>query len=206
MQSHMDWIRRRAAELSLGSFGGPSLRELLHQPPAAIPNFQERNFLCAAEVRRLLTYRTISAWIKTHPLHRHSDGDAHDKDLIERIVDNCRLLFAILVDAKLEFLTSAILSSGKSDDSLREIDCCVLGLNHDKQRRLTDKCDNFCPVLRKSTHLRLSGRTVLPFTKRKPLDKYGAFGYMFEVKVAEGHLEGYDTVDDFFCTYRQSTC
>ena len=171
--------------------GGPSLRVLLRQPPVKISNYNQRGFMCMAEVKRLLTDEAISAWIETHPLHRHSDGDVNDQDWVGKIVDSCFLLFAILVDAELEFLTFTLLSKGNSDKTLPEIDYSILDLNHDERQRLTERCCSYCPVLRKSTHLHLPTKTVLPFTRRDRLqDKYGAYGQIFCIEVAEGHLEG----------------
>ncbi|KAL8976584.1 MAG: hypothetical protein Q9205_007435 [Flavoplaca limonia] len=172
--------------------GGPSLRVLLRRPPVKIPNYSKQSFfICIAEVKRLLTDERISAWIETNPLHRHSDGDVNDQDWVGKIVDSCSLLFAILVDAELEFLTFTLLSNGNSDKSLPEIDYSILDLNHDERQTLTERCCSYCPVLRKSTHLHLATKTVMPFTRRDPLQgKYGAYGQIFCIEVAEGHLEG----------------
>ncbi|KAL8878726.1 MAG: hypothetical protein Q9215_007157 [Flavoplaca cf. flavocitrina] len=172
--------------------GGPSLRVLLRQPPVKIPNYTERSFfMCMAEVKRLLTDETILAWIETHPLHRHSDGDVNDQDWVGKIVDSCFMTFAILVDAEFEFLTFTLLSKGNSDKSLPEIDYSILDLNHDEKQRLTERCGSYCPVFRKSTHLDLRAKTVLPFTRRKALQgKNGAYGQILCIEVAEGHLEG----------------
>ena len=195
----MTLLQRRSSVSTSKSVGGPSLRELLHQPPAEIENYQGRKFMCTAAVKQLLTHERISGWIKTHPLHRYSDTDAHDQDLINSIVDNSRLLFAILVVAELELLTFALLSNGQSDNSLPEIDCSFLGLSHDEQRKLGEHCHIIGPVLRKSTHLHLSQGTVLPFTRRELIGKYGAFGRIFRAEVAGGHLEGYDKVEHCIC-------
>ena len=189
----MDWTPVRALRL----VGGPSLRELLRQPPVEMENYIKQKFKCTAEVKRLLTYERTSAWIKSHPLHRHSDGDIHDQDLVGRIVDKCCLMFAILVDAELEFLTFTLLSKGNSDESLGGIDYSILDLNHDEQQRLTERCYYYCPVLRQSTHLQLTGKMVLPFIKRD-VHAHGAYGIIYRIKVVEGHLEGYDTVETSF--------
>ncbi|KAL9627119.1 MAG: hypothetical protein Q9204_006798 [Flavoplaca sp. TL-2023a] len=184
---------RRRVVRAPGASGRPSLRVLLRQPPVKIHNYNQRGFMCMAEVKRLLTEKTISAWIKTHPLHRHSDGHVNDQDWVGKIVDNCFLLFAILVDAELEFLTFTLLSKGNSDESLTKIDYSTLELNRDEQQRLTERCESYCPVLRKGEHLKLFAKNVLPFTRRAPLQgKSGAYGQIFRIEVAEGHLEGYD--------------
>ena len=97
--------------------------------------------------------------------------------------------------AELEFLTSALLSNGQSDNSLPKIDCDSLGLSHDQRRRLDESCQIIAPILGKSEHLRLPLGTVLPFTKRESLDKHGSFGQILRAEVAGGHLEGHDKVD-----------
>lgn len=151
--------------------------------------------MCAAEVTQLLTHERISAWIKTHPPHRPPDTLCHDQDLVERIVYNSRLLFAILVVAELEFLTFALLSNGQSDDSLPDIDCSFLMLSHDERLRLDQHCHIYGRVFRKGTHLHLSQGALLPFTKRDRMHKHGSFGQIYRVEVASGHLEGYDKVE-----------
>jgi len=183
----------------LESVGGSSLRELLLQPPTIIENYEGRKFICAAAAKQLLTHERISGWIKNHPLHPYSDTDTHDQDLVNSIIDNSRLLFAMLVVAELEYLTSALLSKRQSDNSIHEIDWSSLGLSHDEQRRLDEHRHIIGPVPRKSTHLKLSQEYVLPFTKRKSIDKQGSFGKIFRAEVANGHLEGYDKVKHCIC-------
>ena len=190
--------RRKDAASPSVSAADLVLPELLHRPPAEIQNYDQKKFLCAAEIKRLLTHETISAWIKTHPSHRQSDINALDFDFIRCILDNSHQLFAILVAAKLEYLTFTLLSRGQTDDSLPRLNYKILDLKDDEQQKLTDKCKTFSPVLKKNTHLRLPEGTVLPFVKRKLTNKRGSFGQIFLVEVAEGHLEGYKTVKHCF--------
>ncbi|KAL8700695.1 MAG: hypothetical protein Q9201_005311 [Fulgogasparrea decipioides] len=189
----MAGFRTKDAALPSIPAAGLVLPELLHRPPAEIQNYEQKKFLCAAEIKRLLTHETISAWITTHPSYRQSDIDAHKFKFIDCILHNSHQLFAILVAVRLEYLTFTLLSRGQTDDSLPRLNYKILGLKDDEQQKLTDKCKIFSPVLRKNTHLRLPEGTVLPFVERKPTLKYGAFGLIFHVRVAEGHLEGYDT-------------
>lgn len=183
----------------MDSIGGGSLRELLHQPPAEIRNHKGKKFMWAAGIWQLLSHEKISAWIENHPLHRPSDIGAHRQDLVQRIMDGSRLLFAILVAAELEFLTADLLSRDQSDASLPNIDYHSLSLNPDEQRRLNDICYHSALVLRQNPHLYLSQKTVLPFTSRESINKRGSFGQLFRVKVAKGHLKGYNKVNDFLC-------
>lgn len=179
------------------------LLELLSGPPAVITNKDRKKFICAAEVKRLLTHQTISAWIKDHPLHRPGDGGdigVHDQDLVERIVKNCRLLFAILIAEALEYLTFALLSNNQNDNSLPQINYESLSLDRDEQQRLDQRCQYVAPILRQSPHVQLSEEAVLPFTSWERDIGSGSFGQIARAEVAEGHLEGYDKVKRLICT------
>lgn len=196
--------RRRSSVSTSESVGNPSLRELLHRPPAQIENNKKRKFLLAAEVKQLLTQERISGWIKNHPLHRDSDTYTHDQGLIDSIINSSRLLFAVLVLAKLEHLTSALLSNGQTDDSLPEIDCSSLDLSPDEQLRLDEHRHTI--VLRKSKHLRLSPGTGLPYMEREFTDKNRSDGLIYRAVIADGHLEGYDKVEYCLCIQRHTNC
>ena len=149
--------------------------------------------MCAATVKKLMTHERVSGWVKNHPLHQRSDTQTQDEDLLDRIMENSRLLFAMLILAELEHLTSTLLSNGVSDDSFPEIECSFSGLSHDEQRRLDENRHLIGPVLSKRRHLQLSQETVLPFTRRESI-KHGSFGLVFRAEVADGHLEGYGQV------------
>ena len=170
----------------------PSLRELLHQRPALIENYKKQRFFCKAAVDNLLTRETISTWIKTHPLHRESSTEAHKEVTIDGIINNARLLFAILVATELESFTSTLLAKGQSDKSLPSIDYECLNMSSEERQRLMESCKKFSPILRRNTHVTFSLETVLPFTQREPTDKRGTFGLIYRVEVADGHLEGYN--------------
>lgn len=170
-----------------------SLRELLLQHLEENKNYDRKRFLCSATVKKLLTRERISSWINSHPLHRHSDTDTRDQDLIDCIVNNSSLLFALLVVAELEHLTSALLSNDQTDHSLPEIDFNFLNLTHEEQDRLDSHRYIAGPILGKR-HLYLSLKTVLPFVARKLTDKNGSYGQIYRIVVADGHLEGYDKV------------
>lgn len=197
MHKYREYTRRFKAEKSKRH-----LLELLDKPPAVIINNEGKKFICAAEVKRLLTEQTVRAWIKDHPLHRPGDGGdigVHDQDLVESIVKNCPLLFAILVAEKLEHLTSTLLSNKQNDDSLPQINYESLSLNRDEQQRLDQRCQHVAPILRQSPHVQLSHEVVLPFTSWKWHSKFGSFGQIAIAEVAEGHLKGYDKVKRRIC-------
>lgn len=99
----------------------------------------------------------------------------------------------MLVVAKLEHLTSALLSNDRTDLSLPEIDYNFLNLTPDEQKSLETYRYIAGPILGKK-HLYLSLKTVLPFVERGSTNKSGAYGQIHRVTVAEGHLEGYDKV------------
>ena len=171
-----------------------TLREQLRGPPVQVKNFEGKKFFCKAAVEQLLTRERISRWTRTHPLHRESETTARDQELVAYILDGHRLLFAGLVAAGLEKLTSSFLDKDQSNDSPLEVDLESLGLKSDERQRLKESFRKII-TLSKGTHQHLIKGAVLPYKTREPLYKTGAFGQIFKVKVAKGHLEGYDKVE-----------
>lgn len=187
----MDYLQKLWAQR--GFVGNPSLREVLHQPPVLIENYNKtKQFFCKAAVDKLLDRPTVSTWIKTHPLHRKTDNKVSDEDLIDRIVSKHRLLFAVLVAAELESFTFAILTQDQSDKLFPpEINYERLNLSFEERQRLESSLQKVSLVLSKNEHKRISMETVLPLTKREKTDLKGSFGQIYKVEFADGHLEGY---------------
>lgn len=171
----MSSVRRRSRRSSSRSRAPPSghssfLRELLLRHLEGNRNYEGRSFLCKATVKELLTRERISSWINSHPLHRYSETDTRDQELIDCILNSSSLLFAMLVVAELEHLTSALLSNGRTDLSLPDIDCNFLNLTPDEQDRLDTYRYIVSPVLG-NRHLYVSLKTVLPFVERASTNK-----------------------------------
>ncbi|KAL9596846.1 MAG: hypothetical protein Q9219_005516 [cf. Caloplaca sp. 3 TL-2023] len=185
----MDQVLKKGTGIASKLFGKPSLRELLHQRPYLIENYKKQEFFCKAAIYTLMDRATVSAWAKKHPLHRGSDDNADDENLVDRIVSSHRLLFAFLVAAELESFTFAILKEYHNDTSPPKINEKALNLSSEEQQRLRKSLQKFSPVFKKSEHEHLSFDTVLPFTHREETDKKGTFGKIYRVKVADGHLE-----------------
>lgn len=201
----MLYARKLLRKLSLGHleypkmnllpWTSPSLREQLRGHPMQVENFEGKKFFCKAAVEQLLTRERISRWTRTHPLHRESETTARDQELVAYILDGHRLLFAGLVAAGLEKLTFSFLAKGQSNDSPLEVDLESLRLKSDEQQRLKESFRKISVTLSKGTHQHLSQRAVLPYKTRESIHKTGAFGQIFRVEVAKGHLEGYDKVE-----------
>ena len=142
-----------------------------------------------------MTRERISEWTTTHPLHRESETTTCDQELVTYILDGHRLLFAGLVAAELEKLTFSFRAKGQSNDSPLKVDLKSLRLKSDEQQRLEESFRKISVTLSKGMHQHLSQQAVLPYKKRERTHKTGAFGQIFEVEVAKGHLEGYDEVE-----------
>ena len=197
--SKMDWLWKKGAEKVSRPVDNLSLREVLLKPPVLIENYNKKPFFCKAAVDKLLTHANISAWIKEHPLHQQSNIGANDERLVDCIVSDHRLLFAVLVAAELESLTSTILTEAQSDKSLPKVNFESLKLSPGERQRLEESLQKFSPILGKSEHEHLTLETLLPFTQRKAIDKKGTFGKIYRVEVADGHLESYSQVRWLYC-------
>lgn len=187
----MDISHSDSPVLKPESENSPCLRELLCQHYEDNKNDEGKKFLCAAKVEQLVTRERVSSWIESNPLRRSSDPSTNDEDLIERLLDHSRLLFAILVVAKLEYLTFGLLSKGLSDNSLPGIDTSSLGLSQDEQACI-DEHRYIGGVILGKEHLHLSHKAILPFTKRTSTGRNGSSGVINKVEVSHGHLEDYD--------------
>lgn len=168
------------------------LRELVRK--CLIHNYEDQDFLSVTAVKRQLTRERICGWIETHPLHRTSDGDIRDLDYVDSIIKQARLLFATFVVAQTEHLMFAALSHELNDDALPCIDWTVLNLSDDERSRLKKYPGISSLVLKKRHYHDLPQTIVLPFKSKKQTDKFGAFGTILSVEIADGHLEGYDKV------------
>lgn len=178
--------------------GTPSLRDRLLQHYKQNENWEEKNFLCVAAIKMMLTEVEITNWVIDHPLHSPSDKNldprAHDVDLIKSILERSRLLFGVLVLAELEYLTSSFHSKGLNDNSFPDTDLNSLNLTSQEQRRLSEFCNGISPVFSKDRHLELSLKSVLPFIRRRYTSLSVSLNGIYEVEVADGHLEGCDRV------------
>lgn len=170
--------------------GSSNLRDLLCN--CLISNYENKEFLGAAAVKKQLTRERTFSWIKTHPLHRPSDNGIRDLDYVDDILNNACLLFATLVVVELEHLMFAALSKGFHDGSLPEIDWKVLNMSVDEQNKLGKYPGISSLVLGKRHYPHLTQQTVLPFKKRVQMEQFGAHGTIFSIEIADGHLEGYD--------------
>lgn len=146
----------------------------------------------------MLTHDNIRDWAQGHPLYRINEnplfgiaGNELDT-LIKLIIDKSCMLFAILVIAKLEYLTSYLLSNNQSDSSLLEIAFTPLRISHDENIRLHRSSQLFCPIFEKNRHLELPAENAEPFINHWTGARYGGFGMIEQRHIADGHLSDYN--------------
>lgn len=170
----------------------PSLRESFMQHITHSKNYKGQPFIAFAVIDSLVNEMEVSRWIETHPLHRPSEQNMEQEQLISMIIQKGKLLFVLLVIAQLEHLALSIFSRGMSDDSLFEIGS-LWKMPSEEEHRLSAQSTLIAPVFKKSKHLLLHERIVLPFITRGSIN-HGAFGMVYRVEIARGHLEGYEEV------------
>ena len=193
----MNWLRGKEAGTHAKPANNASLRELLLKPPVLIKNHEKepRQFFCKAAVEKIMTREVILAWKENnHPLHRDSDINVDEDRLVDHIVkDHCQL-FAILVAAELERFTFAVLKEDQRYKTFPNIKYESLKLDPSQRKKLDESVQRWSPVLSESEHMNLSSAIVLPFTQRETTGHQGSFGQIYQVVIADGHLEGYTQV------------
>lgn len=168
---------------------------------SASENYHGQKFICMETVRRELNYTRIWQWSDNHSLHRRPERQKGDSDIINNVLTDSRLLFAMLVLGKLEHLCSALLSHGFRDETLFDISlfqesCLSANLTGEERRALADSRKRVGALLRNDVHQVFVKETVLPYRNvNHPKDnRFGGFGVVRRVEVAPGHLKGSNKV------------
>ena len=145
-----------------------SLYETLWKHYNASENYYGQKFICMETVERELSYDRVLQWSKNHPLHRDSERQDDDETLIKRLLTNARLLFAMLVIARLEYLTPSLLNSGWQDETLFDATffdegCYSAGLEDEERHSLARIRKRVGALLRNDVHQVFSNEIVLPY-------------------------------------------
>ena len=177
------------------------LYDLLWERYSASENYHGQRFICIETVKHELNYSRIWQWSKNHPLHRQHERHQDDSILIKSILTSSRLLFAMLVLGRLEYLCSILLSHDCSDETLFDSklfleSCLSTKLTEGERRALADCRKRVGALLRNDIHQIFQKGTVLPYRKvnHPKEDRFGGFGVVRRVEVAAGHLRAYDEV------------
>ena len=177
------------------------LYNLLWERYSASENYHEQKFICMETVKQELDYNQIWQWSKNHPLHRQLERYKEDPLLINSILTGSRLLFAMLVLGRLEYLCSILLSHGLCDETLFDsrlfLESCLSAKLDERERRaLADSRKRVGALLRNDIHQIFPKGTVLPYrnVNHPKEDRFGGFGVVRRVEVAAGHLRGFDEV------------
>ena len=183
------------------SHGSPSapLLQLLEQESMSLSNYKNEKFLSLNSIRQILTREEILAWANHHPLHEPSEHGVDSPQLVTVIRKRASLLFAILVLASLEHLTSRLISCGLNDALLFDQElfskyCLKAELTEEQKQKLVEKRSCIGAVFVSWHHQDIPRSTVLPFLKRENLDRAGSYGTVYRVTLVAGHLAGYQNV------------
>ena len=176
-----------------------SLYETLWQRFSSSSNYLGQNFLSVEIAERELSQDRMKQWIERHPLQRRSQRKSDNTNLIRAIVENSRLLFAMLVLAKAEYLFSTLKSLGLRDDNLFDTKAfrkCSASLNRRDRHDVAEYRKRIGAILDDNNHGILSAGTVLPYrnVNHPKNDRRGGFGVVQRIEVAAGHLKGYNEV------------
>jgi len=171
------------------------LYDLLQQNYEKNINIYDNHFLDKRTINEILTYENILAWAETHPLRRDEEPDHSKKVLVDTIFKKATLLFAILIRARLEYLTYSLLTGSDrlSDQSLPLSGRDLQGLNSYERRSFYEHSDDIGLILSRDHDHSLSKKFNLPLMKREYVGN-GSFGSVFRCEVAPGHLTGYKNV------------
>lgn len=177
------------------------LYNLLWEHYSASENFHGQKFICMETVKRELNYSRIRYWCESHPIHRPPERHREDSNLINNILTDSRLLFAMLVLGRLEYLCSTLLLHGFRDENLFDIrlfheSCLSAKLTERERHALADSRKRIGALLRNDIHQVFLKGTVLPYrnVNHPKEDRFGGFGVVRRVEVAAGHLKGSDEV------------
>lgn len=152
--------------------------------------------MALAIIKSLVNETEIVGCIENHTLHQLSEKSIEQKDLVNIIINNGKLLFALLVVANLEHLTPSLFSRGLSDDSLFDFDRISWDLPSEEEHKLVEKSNLIAPLFKKAQHYLIHDKITLPFITRAQIN-HGAFGVVYRVEIAKGHLEGYEEVSQY---------
>lgn len=178
---------------------GTSLYDTLWQRYSASSNYRDQKFLSIDIVERELDYNRIKQWTQRHPLQRSSQRKSDNANLIRAILEESRLLFAMLVLGKAEHLFSTLKSHGLKDDNLfnrKAFGECCSSLTRREKHNIAEYRTRVGAILDCNEHSILSAETVLPYrnVNHPKDDRRGGFGIVQRIEIAAGHLQGYDEV------------
>jgi len=124
--------------------------------------------------------------------HLERKGVKLSTPLISTTITRSRKLIAILILLDLEIHIENVINLGNTDEifPVKQGNISFLKDDHDKY--------NFClmqwavpPAFTSEQHMELPREAILPFLSKTRIN-HGAFGIVYKVRVADGHLVDYD--------------
>ena len=180
---------------------GTSLHDSLSQRYSANSNFIGQKFLSMEIVERVLDYNRIKEWTERHPLQRWSQRKSDNASLIRAILGESRLLFAMLVLGKAEYLFSTLKSHGLKDESLfnqKAFRKCCSFLDRRDQSNLVECRKRVGAILSDHEHGLIEPGIVLLYQNvdHGKEVRAGGFGIVQKIEIAAGHLKGCNEVSE----------
>jgi len=165
-----------------------SLLELLEEKRSQRRNYENKNFITIYDARQVVTRNRIFNWSTEHPLCQAHKMECPDKaNLVDDILKNNILVFAVLVFARLELLMEKLLKN-KSDDRMlfhdphfQEI-CRSARLSDAEEMRFDDHRSSVGVIFSNQRILSLSQKATLPFVSRERKAN-GSYGDIFRIQL-----------------------
>ena len=157
-------------------------------------------FIHVEALQRLINQESVRKYLRGNGV----DPTVEDTD---RIVRHSPKLFAILVLCDRGRAIQSYLSKGFCDENFPVYDKTAIpdvGYPRD-QESIYVRQWQIPIVLPRSQHLELPKEFIPPFLEQQART-HGHFGWVYKVKLAKGHLENYDSVNNFASsTYRTNS-
>ncbi|KAL8746785.1 MAG: hypothetical protein Q9184_007696, partial [Pyrenodesmia sp. 2 TL-2023] len=166
-----------------------SLLDLLRDAYDNQSNYKNQNFISYYNVGTILTKDRIDEWTKSHPLClEHGQQCLQTPQLIDYILGPYRLVFAVLVFAKLEFLLKKLVACECRDIKLFDTGsfkrvCDAAGLSDVQEQKLIWARTFFGVIFAHDSSQDVPKDAVLPFVKREDLDRFGSFGVLYRITI-----------------------
>lgn len=171
-------------------------RKRLENADTMYHTHQGERFVTMETIEQTFTPELIQEMITTYGHPSHTNLDQSKVDCLS--LDDSRVLFAILLLARLEQYYKPLLLGGLKDDVLFDEDsfkaCCDLAdvsdIENDTLRASRNRVG---ALLYQGKRQVLSKGVVLPYVERDKKGN-GSFGVIYRVEVAPGHLRGSNEV------------
>lgn len=157
----------------------------------------KEGFISVSTLKQLITETSVEKRLRIRALPAQTQ-------VISAIVSKASKLFSILVLIECDYHIAGLIADGITDNifPIAEEDK-VTYFEVDQSRQDFFKLQRqFPPVFETETHMDWPENTKLPFLEKTWMNS-GAFGLIYRVRVADGHLTGHQSVSIALCGPRK---